>query len=276
MTVESVFENLWSVYTRTNPKVLEVHRALSGNGADFNSVQSRAGISNDHIALRTLQHPAFGIERLASVFYDLGYEVKGRYRFEEKKLDALHLEHALHPHHPKVFISELCVGQCSQRLQEIVQGGLFDKLSGSLESNDLLPASGAHWGKPSYKVYQQLLDESEYAAWFYVYGFVPNHFTVRVNDLERFATIQELNAFLEQQGFVLNSAGGKVKGTPEVFLEQSSTMADLQEIEFQEGLYAIPSVFYEFAQRHIMSDGEEFSGFIEGNADKIFESTNAR
>ena len=31
---------------------------------------------------------------------------------------------------------------------------------------------------------------------------------------------------------------------------------------------------YEFAYRHEMENGELFSGFIAGSADKIFESTN--
>jgi len=38
----------------------------------------------------------------------------------------------------------------------------------------------------------------------------------------------------------------------------------------------IPSCFYEFALRHPLADGTLFDSFIEGNADKIFESTHAR
>ena len=155
MTVEHLFEELWSVYTRTNPNVLEVHRALKEVGA-------AAPLVNDHIALRTLQHPQFGIERLARAFFDLGYEVKGRYRFEEKKLDAMHLEHASNARHPKVFISELCVSQCSQALQDTLQSALFDNLNEGFKALNLtpasLPASGAHWGTPSYEVYKRLLD----------------------------------------------------------------------------------------------------------------------
>ena len=145
-----------------------------------------------------------------------------------------------------------------------------------MDSSAVPAASGRHWGQPSYEVYQRLLDESEYAAWFYVFGFVPNHFTVKINSLDQFSEIQELNAFLEEQGYALNVAGGKVKGTPELFLEQSSTMADVVTVAFREGDYEIPSVFYEFAKRYNMPDGKEFSAFIEGNADKIFESTNVR
>ena len=56
-----------------------------------------------------------------------------------------------------------------------------------------------------------------------------NHFTVLVNDLTTFKNLLELNAFLKSNGFKLNSAGGEVKGSREVFLEQSSTLADIAE-----------------------------------------------
>ncbi len=267
MTVDVLFERLWQVYSELNPRVVEIRDCL---------LKGSPGLMNDHIALRTLKHPLFGIERLASDFVALGYEVRGHYHFKAKKLDAVHLEHATDSSAPKVFISELLLEQCSESMQAAIQEHLIDKCAPQMKSAELLASTGRHWGMPSYEVYQSLLDESEYAAWFYVFGFVPNHFTVKINTLDQFGEIQDLNAFLEEQGYTLNSVGGKIKGTPELFLEQSSTMADVREVEFQEGRYEIPSVFYEFAKRYCMPDGNEFSAFIEGNADKIFESTNVR
>ena len=267
MTVNSLFGHLWQVYSELNPRVIEIRDCL---------LQRSPGLINDHIALRTLKHSRFGIDRLAHDFLALGYEVSGHYHFEAKKLDAVHLEHSTDPQAPKVFISELLLDECSDELQRMMQKNLIGKISDQMESSAVLAASGRHWGQPSYEVYQSLLDESEYAAWFYVFGFVPNHFTVKINSLEQFTEIQELNDFLETQGYALNAAGGKIKGTPKLFLEQSSTMADVVSVAFQEGQYEIPSVFYEFAKRYVMADGNEFSAFIEGNADKIFESTNVR
>lgn len=267
MTVEAMFGRLWQVYSELNPRVTEIRACL---------LKESPSLMNDHIALRTLKHPLFGIERLARDFVALGYEVRGLYHFKAKKLDAIHLEHSTDADAPKVFISELLLDQCSDGLQETIQEHLIDKCAAEMESAELLASTGRHWGIPSYEVYQALLDESEYAAWFYVFGFVPNHFTVKINTLEQFQDIQDLNAFLEEQGYTLNAVGGKIKGTPELYLEQSSTMADVREVEFQEGPYEIPSVFYEFAKRYCLPDGTEFSAFIEGNADKIFESTNAR
>jgi hypothetical protein len=54
-------------------------------------------------------------------------------------------------------------------------------------------------------------------------------------------------------------------------------MADKIDVEFRNGeTCTIPSCFYEFAKRHQTDSGDIFPGFIEGNADKIFESTHAR
>lgn len=57
-------------------------------------------------------------------------------------------------------------------------------------------------------------------------------------------------------------------------LQQSSTMADIVSIKFHEGLFGVPSCYYEFAQRYPDSNGQLYSGFIAKSADKIFESTN--
>ena len=94
--------------------------------------------------------------------------------------------------------------------------------------------------------------------------------------MEQFSTIREVNEFLKDHQFELNQAGGEVKGTPESFLEQSSTMANSVEVDFIDTSLTIPSCFYEFALRHPMASGELFKGFIASSADKIFESTDAR
>lgn len=104
-----------------------------------------------------------------------------------------------------------------------------------------------------------------------------NHFTVSINALQKFTTIEAVNSLLKQHGFALNSVGGEIKGSPELKLQQSSTLADKVEFSFGDQQKAvIPSCFYEFALRHPLADGTLFDSFIEGNADKIFESTHAR
>ena len=108
-------------------------------------------------------------------------------------------------------------------------------------------------------------------------GLQANHFTVSINHLETFPTIEDVNTLVQSEGYALNQVGGLAKGSPELFLEQSSTMADKIDFTFADGKQkTIPSCFYEFARRHVMPNGKLFDSFIEGNADKIFDSTSAK
>ena len=97
-----------------------------------------------------------------------------------------------------------------------------------------------------------------------------------IDYLKKFEGVAEVNTFLKENGYQLNSSGGEIKGTPEQLLEQSSILADHVEVQFSEGLETIPGCYYEFARRYPDANGNLFSGFIAGSADKIFESTNYR
>ena len=124
--------------------------------------------------------------------------------------------------------------------------------------------------------YEKLQAETEYAAWMYVNGFCANHFTVDVNKLENFTSLQQVNEFLKENGYKMNISGGEIKGTPQQMLEQSSILADKIPVDFLEGTKEITSCYYEFAFRHPMNNGVLYSGFIAGSADKIFESTDMK
>lgn len=167
------------------------------------------------------------------------------------------------------------LNEFSDELQKTILE-LLNKVPDSLlNSNDLIH-KGSIFNPLSYEVYNRLREESEYAAWLYVFGYRANHFTVSINHLEKFKDIQSVNEFLKSEGFPLNSSGGEIKGTPEQLLEQSSTLADRIQISFLEGKFEVPSCYYEFARRYKDSKGRLFSGFIAGSADKIFESTDFR
>jgi len=120
----------------------------------------------------------------------------------------------------------------------------------------------------------QLSEESEYAAWFYVFGFRANHFTVSINALKKYNDIHRVNDLLTKNGFVLNTSGGEIKGTPADLVQQSSTLADSVNVKFIEGSFEVPCCYYEFALRHPEPNGKLYSGFVAKSADKIFESTN--
>jgi hypothetical protein len=89
-------------------------------------------------------------------------------------------------------------------------------------------------------------------------------------------SIEKVNSFLKENGYMINNSGGEIKGSPDIYLEQSSIISEDIEVAFQEGRYMVPGCFYEFARRYPMPDGRLFMGFVADSADKIFESTNAR
>lgn len=260
----TLFQNLWQNYLEVTPSAQQI-RAILGE------TQGQA-IVNDHIALRTFDLDKVNLDKLAEHFRVLGYEEGGEYDFEAKKLRAKHFEHP-DPDAPKVFISELLVEEFSDDLQLIVKGLVKQVPEKAVTADDFL-YSGTHW-QVDFDTYQHLLAESEYAAWLAAWGFRANHFTVSVNALENFRSIEEVNRVLKEHGFTVNSSGGEIKGSPDDLLEQSSTMADRVEVPFADRTATIPSCFYEFALRYPKANGELYSGFVPASADKIFESTHA-
>ena len=183
----------------------------------------------------------------------------------KKKLNAIHLENPYGL--PLFFISEIDTKSFSSFFQDV-----FNNL------NVLENMSHTHDGRPwdaSYKTYQKLLKESEYGAWLYAWGFVPNHFTIDVNQLDQFSDLMKVNTLLLDSGYSLNTSGGSIKGTPADLLEQSWTLAYKNNCEFIEGTFEIPNCYYEFAKRYRDKEGNLYQGFLTQSADKIFESTNS-
>jgi hypothetical protein len=264
MDLNSVINRLWSDYTAQNPSSGKIYDLFVNEGEKPD---------NDHIAFRTLDYPGINIDILAKPFLENGYLKAGEYHFREKHLYANHFELPGNLSAPRVFISQLVLAECSPFMRDT-----FDSLYKKCDTKELnqsdLIFSGSLFSPLSYELYNLLREESEYAAWFYVFGFRANHFTVSINSLKKYNNIRKVNNLLKKNGFILNKSGGEVKGTPEELLQQSSTMADLVKVKFEEGVFDIPSCYYEFAQRFPDSAGKLYSGFIAKSADKIFESTN--
>lgn len=262
ISLETLLTKMWDDYCKLNPAAKRIHDLFAGQGDE---------VLNDHIALRTFNHPRLGIESLAQHFKKFGYVEKGDYTFVEKKLYAKHYEHP-DMKNPKIFISELELEKVSPFIRDTVNS-LVDQVSDKVIQDELFPMIGRPW-KMTYKLYSELAQESEYASWVAAYGFRPNHFTVNINALKSFKKIEDLNAFVKNNGYTLNSSGGEVKGTPADYLEQSSTMASEIPVAFEDGTQSIPGCYYEFAKRYPLENGQLYQGFVAKSADKIFESTN--
>ncbi|NMH60029.1 DUF1338 domain-containing protein [Alteromonas ponticola] len=264
--INTLFDNMWQDYVAITPSAHKVHALLKDE-------ENSSEIVNDHVAFRTFNLDKTSLDKLAAHFLALGYEEKGTYNFEAKKLDARHFEHP-DSTQPKVFISQLRVAELTEQSQAIINKLVAQMDADAVKHEDFL-YSGRHW-ELSKEEYEILLAESEYASWLAAWGFRANHFTVSVNHLQHIDTLAEVNTLLKDAGFPLNTAGGEIKGGEAVHLAQSSIMADRQVVTFGNEEKEIPSCFYEFAQRYAMPNGKLYQGFVAESADKIFESTNSK
>jgi hypothetical protein len=237
-----------------------IHRLLEARGER---------VRNDHVAFRTFAAAGVGLDALARPFVERGYRPAGAYRFPEKRLFARHYEPPA-PDLPLVFASELRLETFSPAFRAAVE-----RLVAQVPPTDALPLLGRPW-RLSVADYETLAAESEYAGWLAAFGYVPNHFTVRVNALATFDGLEPLNAFLKAHDVPLNTVGGEVKGSPAALLEQSSTVGGEVEVAFDDGRRRIPGCYYEFARRYPKPDGALFTGFVEGSADRLFHSTDRR
>jgi hypothetical protein len=264
-SIDALFSALWQDYTAITPSAQAIHTLLKQHSGNDE-------IINDHVAFRTFNLAKTQLSKLAAHFEALGYSAQGDYNFEAKKLTAKHYQHE-DLTKPKVFISELRVEELSDKAQTIIHT-MLERFDESLTANDNFLYSGTHW-QVSQTDYRTLLAESEYAAWMAAWGFRANHFTVSVNHLDAVPDLLTTNQILKDAGYVLNAAGGEIKGGKEVCLAQSSTMADKMPVKLSDAELTIPSCFYEFAERFPLPNGELYHGFVAASADKIFESTNS-
>jgi hypothetical protein len=264
MKTEKIFNRFWETYSTENPNARRIYDLFTGHGES---------VVHDHIALRTFNDRRTNIDTIARIFTENGYEQRGTYDFRAKKLSGRHYEHKTDLQAPKVFISELLLEQCSDYMQSTVKG-YIDRLPATAYKEKDLVYGGSIWGKIPFETYNRLREESEYAAWLLVYGYRANHFAVKVNELKKLRSLEEVNSFIKRNGYVMNNSGGEIYGTPGELLEQSATLAEIIPFGFSDGVYKIPSCFYEFTLRYNQPDGKQYPGFIAANADKIFESTN--
>ena len=272
--LDAFFTKLWQQYSVISPQAVDIHQLFANHGEE---------IVNDHVAFRTFADSHIGIDILEDEVLALGYKHLDSYQFDVKKLDARCYVHDNSP--TKIFISELrwqsLSESCQVIIQDIIEQAKNTLMSPLLErsSQGLSPllSAGRLWQLPSYADYQTLAAESEYAAWLSVWGLRANHFTIFVNYLKHYPELAQVVALLQQEGYLLNEAGGVIKGAPSDLLIQAATMADKCLVDFSDaGEQVISSCYYEFAQRFQQDDGTLYQGFVPMSADKIFESTNMR
>ena len=261
MNIRELFEEMWTTYCKVNRHVEEVKGYMMAH--------EEGGVVNDHIALRTFNHPRINRQVIARSFLESGYTAVENLEFENKKLDATYYTHD-DPDLTRVFISELRIEEFSSELQSTINR-LVDEIPNNAIEQFNFCNSGVPWDVITFDTYNKLNEESEYAAWVAKCGFIVNHFTISITDMNSFDHMFQVNRFMKENGFEINDSGGEVKGSVEQGLEQSSIMARDVDVQFapeDSEIKKIPGCYYEFALRY-----NNFDGFIAGSADKIFEST---
>lgn len=266
MTIDRFFKQLWHDYVSMTPQAAVIRGAFESAGEK---------VVNDHVAFRTLAVEPIGLAKLEPHLLSLGYEPLEPYEFSAKKLRAFGYLPP-EPTAPRVFLSELLIDELSGDAAAILQ-----RLAAQVDPQRVADPSvlwaGTLWEPVTLAEYETLAAESEYAAWVATIGIRPNHFTIAVNHLEQHTEVEDVLRVVEGLGYSINESGGRVKGSPEVLLEQASTLADRVEVTLADGVtHTVPSCYYEFAKRYPTSDGGLYPGFIAASADKIFESTDAK
>lgn len=287
-TLSKVLDGLMRRYQQRVPDVERIVAAMLTQGL----ISSPQAIENDHIAFRTMGVPQLGIASLERIFLHYGYERRERYDFAAKKLNA-HWYSPPRPDLPRIFISELRVGDLAPEIQHIITSYTDEVPSDPVAALDLDDAAQVDaflhrglWRLPTWADYSRMAAASEYAAWVIYNRYYLNHYTVTVHNLPAgYNTIASFNAFLEAHAIKLNDAGGTIKTSPDGKLLQSSTVAEMIEASFADGdIHRISGSYVEFAERRPLDQFANLpadqlkrehrrEGFEAGNADKIFEST---
>ena len=283
-TLDRVLDGLMRRYRERVPAVAVILSAMEAQGL--------ADIENDHIAFRTLGVPNLGIRSFEKIFQHYSYQKRDAYHFESKKLDAFWYAPP-EPRDPRIFVSELRVGELSLEAQQIIESYTNEVIGDPVDGLDLDHGEAvdqflhsALWRLPTWSDYSRLLVESEYAAWVIYNRYYLNHFTISIHSLpEPYNTVAGINVLVEKAGVKLNDSGGKIKTSPVSLLLQSSTVAELVNAPFADGdWHQIAGSYVEFAERRVLPEFVGLSaaeiqrihrrdGFEAANADRIFEST---
>lgn len=290
----AILDRLWATYRQRVPYV-QVYEQLIGHAG--------AAFVNDHIAFRTIagQAPVTGIVSVSRMFEALGYQAAGTYQFPDKRLTALHFQHA-NPWFPKLFISELQSWTLGPAVRRILDAALAehapmissDELHALHVANEedharLIERGVAYlqtrpWPAPQRCDLDAVNRESQYAAWTLVHGYNVNHFTALINShgTPALADIEQTVAALRAAGVPMKA---EIEGAAGSRLRQTATEAVMTEVEVREGNNAttIPwsYAYFELAERGVVTDPEtgqpcRFEGFLGPQATHLFDMTRVR
>ncbi len=272
-------------------------------------VLQRGGkVVTDHIALRTFnthtgEQPE-GIRAIKHILTCLGYQLAAKYKFEKKRLNAIHFEHR-EDHFPKIFVSQLEVSELPDWAQKVINKTVKDtpyilsnssiELLATLRNDGELPKEAAElliadltqyfrrpWKIPQKEDVIKLNDVSQYAAWVLLHGNSVNHFTAYINEqnVAEWPDLETTCRALAAAGVPMKEHIEGEKGSK---LQQSATQAVKEGVEVR-GEYGVEKIlwtyaYYELAQRGFIEENGQkklFRGFLGEQAIHLFDMTKTR
>ena len=261
----------------------------------------------DHFALIDLPSAHTGIPTLSAIFSEIGFTQCGADYLPDKQNDFIWMASIDAPGQPAelalpqvvladfrleelpppikkiilqytAYIKPSPINEIKKQIRQLSDGdcnaieAVVDLIYGYIMKKD--------WPLPTIKEFRTVQEYNELLAWVLVFGSIPNHFAASMHfSHPHFQQLDDLNAFLRDKlNITLNTIDGEIKGSREMGIRQSSTLAPSQKIALSDGEIMIPSQFMEFVWRFSMNEknpvywDDYYTGFIAKNANRVVES----
>ncbi len=229
--------------------------------------------SIDHIAFRSLSSNG-GIDNIKSVLLEDGlYQQKDNYEFPEKYLSAQWFSPEIKGL-PRIFVSQINDEKLSNRSRRIINSYTEQNKQNKTEFNGV--SSGKDlWGSVIISDYTSLAEESEYAAWALVFGYIINHVAIPVHLLNKYNNIIDYTSLLINNDIILLN-DDKIQVSEDKLLLQGTTKSDLiYGPQHGTDIIRVPGTSVEFIERKETNCINKCrkEGFDSRNANVIFESS---
>ena len=261
--LKKLLDGLWKDYIK------RVHHARKYQEL----ILERGGnVINDHIAFRSFKteipNQETGIIPFVKIFEAFQYQVKASYKFQKKKLNAIHLEHE-DKNLPKIFVSEILVDEFSNEFKdkihaniasckEILTHDIHNMLNNIIHGNDLDEKKikillkelsrffSRPWAEPRRDDIFKINSFSQYAAWLLLHGNSVNHFTAFINfqNVKELPDIETTLALLDANNVPLKLEIEGVKGSK---LRQSSTEAVIEKCKVRNAAGELVEIPWSYA-----------------------------
>ncbi len=293
-------DTLWQAFLRRVPCTQLFLQKVNELGGEW---------VTDHLAFRTLNYPTgeqpAGITAISHLLKNLHYSRAGSYTFGKQKLSAVYFEHR-NTNFPKVFVSQLEVGELPAWAQQLIGEVVFDtpyllsdhaiELLNYLEADGNITAEAAEilihelagyfrrpWRMPSKETMLKINDVSQYAAWVLLHGNSVSHYSALYSKdlVSAWPDLETAVEDLIRAGIPLKR---EIAGEKNSSIRQAATVPvketyrfPLSEGDFDEMPWTY--AYFQLTERGYHGEGTDrtlFPGFLQERASKWFNNTLTR